>query len=40
MSFSPSKPNFFFAKTRDGLEGVQRRAWVKGEAPAEFIADP
>jgi hypothetical protein len=28
--FFSSKTNFFFAKTRDGFEGVQRRGHVKG----------
>jgi len=30
LSSSPQKQNFFFAKTRDGFEGVQRRGHVKG----------
>src|SRR6266700_115089 len=30
MVFLSFKTNFFFAKTRDGFEGVQRRGPVKG----------
>jgi len=30
MVFFSFKTNFFFAKTRDGFEGVQRRGPVKG----------
>jgi hypothetical protein len=30
MFFSSFKTDFFFAKTRDGSEGVQRRGRVKG----------
>jgi hypothetical protein len=30
MIFFSLKTNFFFAKTRDGFEGVQRRGPVKG----------
>jgi hypothetical protein len=38
--FFSFKTNFFFAKTRDGFEGVQRRGPVKGAVSYAFIEDP